>query len=138
MTEDWSIELDLGPEAPPTEARILGNAKLLLPKGYGFALDKLVLDTGSAWHLLIPQQSVPDAMLQQAETADVRGFGGCVEGRVLRAELVIGDWHFVVDAVALPDQREWVVGFPVLRHFDLLLRSSALVGPAEPYPGAAL
>lgn len=60
--------------------------------------------------------------------------GGYVFCRTASVTLNLGRWRVRADLVTPPNARDWLIGYPLLRWFDLLIRSvpsrqPCLIGP---------
>lgn len=99
------------------------------------ASEGIVLDTGLAADMAIPLYHLPDMLapdiIGSAVRAPFNGWGGVVkDARSFEAQLQLHhvNWIFDVRVVFSSEFKEWYIGLPILRHFDLLL--------AEPDPSA--
>lgn len=102
-----------------------------------FGLD---LDTGSAFALLLPKAKFPDVWESGTLIAPVRTLGGKMRARQLDGVLSLFDGRFRVPidiTVADITSESALLGLPVLRRFDLLLRGpqpDQLRRPVLAYP----
>jgi len=102
-------------------------------------VDAIDLDTGGALALIAPSDAVEELLESgEARPGKVGTAAGEVPTRVIEVTLRLGDW--ILDGVELHASQahdRWLLGMPVLRHFDLLLRDQHLGGPwlVGPAPG---
>jgi len=85
----------------------------------------LDLDTGSAFALLLPKARFPDIWDSGAPAGQVYTLGGKTQARQLDGVLSLFDGNFRVPldvTVAEIASESALLGLPVLRRFDLLLR----------------
>ena len=89
------------------------------------------LDTGGAQALIAPLAAVEPLLLDRDTRPDhVQTAGGRVDTTVVDVTLRLGNWVFDgVELHASPRFGRWLIGMPVLRHFDLLLRDQHVGGP---------
>lgn len=115
-------------------------------------VETAILDTGSEFGPVAPRSALHDGL--GADWADrievfggqVTGFGGRIHTDCFFADLTLGNWRIEACEVHTPragavDVPHWLVGLPILRHFNLLLRTAHggpwLAGPDPlcPLPG---
>lgn len=122
------LELEHGLAA---EVVLQGSCVVTTRHGATRHVDKLVLDTGLGWALMAPEaglgmDEVDDGAMTVLHT--LGGPAGCFGGSVL---LRLGaHWQARVPVVINRHSPDWLLGYPVLRHFDLLLRDA----PHRPTP----
>lgn len=133
IPEDQRVALDV------SRLRVLARYLRIQTQDGRVEVDAADLDTGSALAVIAPLADV-SALLEGGETwADhIETSAGRVPTTVVQVQLHIGHW--IIDGVelhAMEHPTRWLIGMPVLRHFDLLLRDQRLEGSwlAGPTPG---
>ena len=115
--EDW-VRLDL------SDARVIVN----FPKVHGplgvIEVESALLDTGSALPLLAPAREVGGLVqISECPPGTVGTAGGDVATRFFPAAIELGLWTFGDVEVHVSAQFErWVIGLPILKHFNLMFR----------------
>lgn len=129
--EDW-VHLDV------TDARVIARYLQVQCDLGACEVDAAVLDTGSALPLLAPAREIAGIVdLSQCAPSEVSTAGGVVETRQLTATVRLGEWRFsAVEVHASPKFDRWIVGIPILKHFNLMFRDPLahrpiLWGPAS-------
>lgn len=126
------------------QVTVIMNASVIDAQGQTIQVEKLVLDTGLTYGLMVPAEAIRAEQLDDSRRIFVSTLGGRVCLEEGRATLVLGPWQVEVSVVRNEHTTEWLLGFPVLRHLDVLLRESPtrhvarLVGSADPALGATL
>lgn len=125
----WTLDV----EVAETEVAIYQSARLV-SETCSLPIDKLVLDTGLAYDMVVPEEALARGLVGDHRTV-VRGVGD--SSQVCRAafvDLEVGPWRVNVEVVIVEGEKSWLIGAPLLRWFDLLLRTvpyrkTHLVGP---------
>lgn len=131
MTPAWSLDLDPG----EFEVAIRVGAHIESEDGeIRFEIDKLVLDTGAAFDLVAPDSIWETTGLRSTGRTRMGTLGGNVFCRTASVTLNLGRWRVRADLVTPPNTKDWLIGYPLLRWFDLLIRSvpsrqPCLIGP---------
>lgn len=119
------------------DVRVLANYLSVASPTGTVEVEAADLDTGGALAILAPLADVEQLVVEGDPWPGTVGTsGGKVETSVLAVRLTIGNW--VLDNLELHASERfhrWLIGMPVLRHFDLLLREREhggawLCGPA--------
>ena len=117
------------PPATPPIRLVFNDEEIPAPEAVG-------LDTGLACDMVIPIVHLPDLIAPDIIASSVperfNGWGGAVkDARSFDAQLILhhSTWLFDVRVVFSSEFREWYIGLPLLRHFDLLL---AETDPSRP------
>jgi hypothetical protein len=117
MNDVWRVEVEVtGPEG-----KVIGQSALQRPDGTWLEIDKLVLDSGQAFDLLVPEPATGVVVLRDEYMTSLRTVLGEATLRCGSGTLRLGSWIFDVQIVFYPGT-EWLLGWPVLRHLDLLFR----------------
>ncbi len=102
-------------------------------------VDAVDLDTGGAQAILGPWSAVAHLFEEVAqEDGQVMTAGGVVTTRVILVTLTVGHWTLHnLELHASEAFTRWLIGMPVLRHLDLLLREDRPEGAwlCGPPPG---
>lgn len=121
----WHVKLDV----TSREASILGDSAVLSCSGEEFLIDKLVVDTGLQVDLLAPQTALERGLqVDDLGPVELDTLGGLQRVQAGATRFRLGRWVLDVQ-VAFHDRPEWLIGWPVLRHLDIVLRHLSPLGP---------
>ena len=122
--EDW-VRLDLNP------ARVIARYLQVQMDLGSVEVDAVLIDTGSALPLLAPEAEAARCVdLASCPPSTVSTAGGDVKARQFEATIRLGEWTFSgVEVHASPRFERWIIGIPVLKHFNLMLRDPVVHAP---------
>lgn len=92
-------------------------------------LDGAILDTGSAFAVLGPESMIGGNLPADAQRSKINGFGDKpIPAICFPCTLAFPDTTRIFEITAHvsshPSVDRWYIGLPILKHFDILLRSS--------------
>lgn len=131
MTPGWSLPLD----PSEFEVAIRTGAQIEADDGnVRFEVDKLVLDTGAAFDLIAPPSVWTEHNLKPLGKTRMETLGKHVYCNHADVTLKLGPWYARAQLVTPGNARDWLIGYPLLRWFDLLIRTvpfrqPCLIGP---------
>ncbi len=94
---------------------------ILTVAGKAIPIPRLIVDTGNNFGLMGPSSAV-SALPDDKYDVPVHDLDRKLMGTGFDAQLEMGAWRDAIEVIVLDEEDEWLLGLPVLRLFDLLLR----------------